>query len=85
MTIGYTFGWRMQSEALRLEMVDLGAGTLRVDPGAAKNDDGRSCLPHAQTHQLLTAHVTRAGLGRELKRVVPWLFPHFPNPTSARP
>jgi integrase len=42
-TIAYTFGWRTQSEILTLErrQLDLKAGTLRLDPGATKNDDGR--------------------------------------------
>ena len=41
--IAYTFGWRMQSEVLALELhhVDLEAGTLRLAPGTTKNDDGR--------------------------------------------
>lgn len=42
-TIAYTLGWRMQSEVLTLERrhLDVEAGTLRLDPGMAKNDDGR--------------------------------------------
>lgn len=39
-TIAYTFGWRMQSEVLALEtrQLDLAAGTVRLDPGTAKNE-----------------------------------------------
>ena len=42
-TIAYTYGWRMQSEVLSLErrQLDLAAGTLRLDPGTTKNDEGR--------------------------------------------
>jgi hypothetical protein len=44
-TIANTYGWRMQSEILTLEWrrVDLHpkVGTLRLDPGTTKNDDGR--------------------------------------------
>src|SRR5262249_7888691 len=42
-TIAYTFGWRMRSEVLRLERrhLDLEAGTLRLDAGMTKNDEGR--------------------------------------------
>ena len=42
-TIDHTFGWRTQSEVLTLERrnLDLDAGTLRIDPGRTKNDDGR--------------------------------------------
>lgn len=41
--IAHAFGWRMQSEVLTLErrQVDLEAGTLRLEPGTTKNDDGR--------------------------------------------
>ncbi len=49
-TIAYTYGWRMRSDVLALarRQVDLDAGTLRLDPGCTKNDDGRVevCLPH---------------------------------------
>jgi integrase len=40
--IAYTYGWRMQSEVLTLErrQLDLDAGTLRLDPGTTKNDEG---------------------------------------------
>jgi integrase len=41
--IAYTCGWRMQSEVLTLErrQLDLEAGTLRLEPGTTKNDEGR--------------------------------------------
>jgi integrase len=47
-TIAYTYGWRMQSEVLSLDrrQLDLAAGTLRLDPGTTKNDDGRLRVPH---------------------------------------
>lgn len=46
--IAYAYGWRMQSEVLTLERrhLDLEAGTLRLDPGATKNRDGRVGLPY---------------------------------------
>jgi integrase len=42
-SIAHAFGWRMQSEVLTLErrQLDLGTGTLRLEPGTTKNDDGR--------------------------------------------
>jgi len=78
--VAYTFGWRMQSEVLTLERrhLDLEARTLRLDPGMAKNEEGREvCL----------APALRALLGEQLERVkdpewsrgriVPWLFPRL--------
>lgn len=46
----YAFGWRMQSEVLTLErgQLDVKAGTVRLEPGTTKNDDGRICLPHSR-------------------------------------
>ena len=43
MTIAYTYGCRMQSEVLSLQLaqIDLKAGTLRLDPGQTRNDDAR--------------------------------------------
>lgn len=41
--LAYGLGWRMQSEVLTLErrQLDLEAGTLRLEPGTTKNDEGR--------------------------------------------
>ena len=41
--LAYTYGWRIRDEVLTLERrhVDLDAGTIRLDPGTTKNDDGR--------------------------------------------
>jgi len=43
-TFAYLTGWRIYSEILSLEwrQVDLQAGTVRLDPGATKNSEGRS-------------------------------------------
>ena len=43
LTVGYVTGWRIKSELLALEWrhVDFKARTLRLDPGMAKNDQGR--------------------------------------------
>jgi integrase len=42
-TFAYYTGWRIDSEVLPLEwrQVDLQAGTVRLDPGTTKNDEGR--------------------------------------------
>jgi integrase len=82
-TIAYTFGWRMQSEVLALQtrQLDLAAGTIRLDPGRTKNDEGRVVYLTPELTALLTAHVERVvTLSRDLAQVVPWLFPHFAKP-----
>ena len=82
-TIAYTYGWRMQDEVLALELrqLDLAEGTLRLDPGETKNDDGRVIYLTPELAAMLPAHLERVqALGRELGRVIPWLFPHFAKP-----
>ena len=75
----------MQSEVLALEtrQLDLAAGTIRLDPGSTKNDEGRAVYRTPELAALLTAHVGRVQtLSRDLRRVVPWLFPTSPSPTT---
>jgi integrase len=73
----------MQSEVLTLErrLLDLQAGTLRLEPGTTKNDDGRVVyLPPVLT-PLLTAQMERVrALERETGRIIPYLFPHLRGP-----
>jgi integrase len=79
-TIAHTFGWRMQSEVLTLELrqVDLEAGTIRLDPGQTKNDEGRLVYLTPELRGLLTAQVDRVmALMRERSTVIPYLFPHL--------
>jgi Phage integrase family len=82
----HTFGWRTQSEVLTLERrhLDLTAGshgTLRLDPGTTKNDDGRVVYLTPDLQQALTAQLDRVRtLERELGRVIPYLFPHLHGP-----
>src|SRR5215813_5346785 len=78
-SIAYTFGWRMQSEVLTLErrQIDLDAGTLRLDPGTTKNDEGRVVYMPPDLKGLVAAQIERVrGLERMLERVIPFLFPH---------
>lgn len=80
LAIDHTFGWRTQSEVLILErrQIDLEAGTLRLDPGSTKNDDGRVVYLTPDLHQLLTEQLERVRLlERQTGRIVPWLFPHL--------
>jgi integrase len=84
--VAYTFGWRMQSEVLALEtrQLDLAGGTIRLDLGRTKNDEGRVVYLTPELRELLTAHVERVqALSRDLKRVVPWFCsPTSPNRTA---
>jgi integrase len=86
-TIAHTFGWRMQSEVLILELrqVDLEAGTIRLDPGQTKNDDGRLVYLTPELKTLLTAQVDRVmALMRARSTVIPYLFPHLKGRFAAR-
>jgi integrase len=79
-TIAYTYGWRTQSEVLILErrQLDLEAGTLRLDPGSTKNDEGRVVYLTPELTALLSAQVARVeALQRRLGRIIPFLFPHL--------
>lgn len=79
-TIAYTYGWRTQSEILALErrQLDLEAGTLRLDPGSTKNDEGRIIYLTPESKALLANQVARVeALQRQLGRIVPALFPHL--------
>jgi integrase len=82
-TIAFSFGWRTQSEVLTLErrQIDLTAGkagTLRLDPGQTKNNDGRVVYLTPELRDLLEAHLGRvAALEKRLGRVIPWVFPLF--------
>jgi len=78
--IAYTFGWRMQSEVLALErrMLDLDAGTLRLEPGMTKNDAGRLVyLPPDLRAQLATQVERVRTLERQTGQIIPYLFPRL--------
>lgn len=79
-SLEYAYGWRCQSEVLTLKrsQVDLGACTIRLDPGTTKNDEGRLVYLAPELLELLQAQEERVQLlEMELGRPVPWLFPHF--------
>jgi integrase len=79
-SVAYAFGWRMQSEVLTLErrQLDLEAGTIRLEPGTTKNDDGRIVYVPADLKPSLAAQVERVRtLERQTGRIIPYLFPHL--------
>lgn len=78
--LGYTFGWRMQSEILTLErrQLDLEAGTLRLDPGATKNRDGRVAHLTPEPKALFAQQLERIrAVERKTGRIIPYLFPYL--------
>lgn len=82
-TIAYTFGWRMQSEvlSLKLSQLDLQTGTLRLEPGTTKNDEGREVRLTPELRVMLAAQRDRVlELSWRLTRVIPYLFPHLDGP-----
>ncbi len=79
-SLAHVFGWRMQSEVLSLErrQLDFTAGTLRLDAGETKNDEGRVVYLTPDVKSLLAAQVARVqALERKTGRIIPFLFPHL--------
>lgn len=53
--VGYTYGWRHEELlALHVRQVDLLAGTIRLEPGTTKNDEGREVSVTPLVRTLLT-------------------------------
>jgi integrase len=78
--IAYAFGWRIRSEVLTLErrQLDLEAGTLRLDPGTTKNDEGRLVYLTPELARLLGGQLDRVrALERKTGRIIPYLFPYL--------
>ena len=73
----YAFGWRLNEVmALERRQVDLEAGTIRLDPGSTKNDDGRVIALPPELRTLLAGQVGRVeALQRRTGTIVPLLFP----------
>ncbi len=63
---------------LELRHLDLGAGTLRLDPGTTKNDEGRLVYLTPELKALLKGQVERVRtLMQRTGRIIPY-------PTSAK-
>jgi len=78
--IAYTYGWRMQSEVLALErrQVDLQSGTLRLDPGTTKNNEGRVVFLTPELKALLAVQLERVErVSKRNRLIIPYLFPHL--------
>src|SRR5262245_29068106 len=78
-TTAYLTGWRVRSEILTRQWshVDFRAGWLRLEPGEAKNREGRSFPlgPHPELRAILERQRERT---REVERgegeIIPWVF-----------
>jgi len=78
-SVAYTFGWRKR-EVLDLcrEHYDAQEGTLRLDPGTTKNDDGSVVYLTPEIAAMLETQARRVrDLERKTGRIIPWLFPHL--------
>jgi integrase len=87
-TLACTYGWRIRSEVLPLARrhVDLAAGTVRLDPGTTKNDEGRVVYLTPELRGLLAEHLDRLdALARRTGRIVPELFPHLTGRLAGQP
>ena len=63
---------------LERRQVDLRAGTLTLDPGTTKNDDGRLVYLTPALARMLAEQLARVdALSRQLGRIIPYLFPHL--------
>jgi len=79
-SIAYQLGWRMQSEVLTLTraQIDVEKGTLRLEPGSTKNDDGREIYMTPELNALVTGQAERVKrLEKQRGQIIPWLFPHL--------
>src|SRR5262249_52236037 len=73
-------GCWMQSEVLTLErrQLDLEAGTLRLDPGSTKNEEGRVAYLTPELARLLGEQLERVHMvERKTGRIIPFLFPYL--------
>jgi len=78
-SVAYHTGWRTRSELLPLQwsQVDFQVGTIRLEPGTTKNDEGRvfpfTVLPElAQTLREQRDHTT--ALEQASGQIIPWVF-----------
>jgi integrase len=78
-TFAYYTGWRIDSEVLPLEWrkVDFDAGTIQLDPGSTKNDEGRLFMFEAIDELRRTLETLRdqvAIFNKARASIIPWVF-----------
>jgi integrase len=78
LTFAYYTGWRVDSEVLPLQwrQIDFQAGTVRLDSGTTKNDEGRVFMFHELGELRKTLEAQRASADglRASGTLVPWVF-----------
>jgi integrase len=77
MTFAYITGWRVRSEVLTLTWanVDLKAGTLRLEPGTTKNQEGRTIhMPDPLRKLLQDQHARNLVFQKDRGRIVSLVF-----------
>ena len=71
-TFGYRTGWRHSEIAtLTWRQVDLDSGTVRLEPGETKNQEGRTVCLDEEIKGILQQHKKKRGRGG---KVLPWVF-----------
>lgn len=73
----YITGWRIRSEIQSLEWqnIDLRAGIIRLDPGVAKNKEGRLFPFTSELRSILEEQRKKTvALQKELGKIIPWVF-----------
>ncbi|HYK91738.1 MAG TPA: site-specific integrase, partial [Acidobacteriota bacterium] len=75
-TFAYVTGWRMRSEIWPLQWprVDFEAGTVRLEPGTTKNDEGRIFPFTSELRAVLEGQRQRTEALRKKGIICPWVF-----------
>jgi integrase len=82
-SFAYLTGWRVHSEVLPLQwrQIDFVAGTVTLDVGTTKNDEGRVLFFTAELRSLLEAQRDHTeAIQRKLGRIIPDVFHRMGKP-----
>jgi integrase len=70
---------------LERRQLDLETGTLCLEPGTTKNDDGRVVYLTPELKASIAAQLERVrALERETGDIIPYLFPHLRGPNRGK-
>src|SRR5262245_29647654 len=69
-------GWRIKSEVLTRQWrhVDFKRGTIRLEPGEAKNDEPREIFLTIEQRAILEAQKAKVDELKAKDKIVPWVF-----------